>query len=81
LKTVAKNFKELFSRTIAHPGKGYLGWIYDDDLGMDDDFEEDLREDLFSFLKFNFNVYILIKFLFEGSQCESLVECFPQRHF
>jgi len=42
LKTVAKNFKEVF-RTIAHPGRGYLGWIYDDDLDMDDDVEEDLR--------------------------------------
>ena len=42
LKTVAKNFKEVF-RTIAYPGRGYLGWIYDDDLDMDDDVEEDLR--------------------------------------
>lgn len=38
LKTVAKNFREIL-KTIVHPGRGFVKWIYgdNDEMGLEND--------------------------------------------
>ena len=68
LKTVAKNFREIM-KTIVHPGRGFVRWVYDNDV--DDELQNALVKNLalpFSFSLCHITLIIVLV------KCQSLQE-------